>query len=249
INAMVISKQDLSWEVGFNASYNKNEITKLTAVDDPDYIGVQTGGFSGGVGNTIQIHSIGYPASSFFVYKQIFDAEGMPIEGVYEDTNRDGLITNDDRYRYEKPAPDVFMGLSTRLNYKNWDFSASGRINLGNYIYNNRWSGTSYSGLYDSSGGLRNISKSIKEAPFENPKYFSDFFVREASFARLDNVSLGYTFKNAFNDKMNLRVYGTAQNILVITNYEGRDPEVGNGIDNNIYPRPEIFMLGVSIDY
>jgi len=249
INAMVISREDLSWEVGFNASYNKNEIIKLTAIDDPTYIGVQTGGISGGVGNTIQIHSIGYPASSFFVYKQVFDDHGMPIEGLYEDTSRDGIITNDDRYQYKKAAPDVFMGLSTRLNYKNWDFSASGRVNLGNYVYNNLWSGTAYSNLYHSSGALSNISKSILKAPFENVKYFSDFYVREGSFARLDNVSLGYTFENAFNDKLNIRIYGTAQNVFVITDYEGLDPEVANGIDNNIYPRPTIFMLGVSIDY
>ncbi|MBN1819875.1 MAG: TonB-dependent receptor [Prolixibacteraceae bacterium] len=249
INSMIISQQDLSWEVGFNITYNKNKITKLTSIDDPDYIGVQTGGFSGGVGNTIQIHSVGYPAGSFFVYRQIFDENGMPIEGLYEDTSRDGIITNDDRYRYKKAAPDVFMGLSTRLNYKNWDFSASARINLGNYVYNNRWSGTSYSNLYDSSGSLRNISTSIEKAPFENPKYFSDFFVREASFGRLDNVNLGYTFKNAFEDKLNIRVFGSAQNVIVITNYEGLDPEVADGIDNNIYPRPTVFMLGVSIDY
>ncbi len=249
INAMAISKQDLSWEIGFNVSYNKNKITKLTAIDDPSYIGVETGGIAGGVGNNIQIHSVGYPASSFFVYKQIFDAEGMPIEGLYEDTSREGEITNDDRYRYKKAAPDVFMGFSSRLNYKNWDFSFAGRVNLGNYVYNNRWSGTAYSNLYNATGILSNISKSIEKAPFENVEYFSDFYVREASFGRLDNVSLGYTFKNAFNDNLNLRVYGTAQNVFVITNYEGLDPEVSNGIDNNIYPRPTTFMLGVSIDY
>jgi TonB-dependent starch-binding outer membrane protein SusC len=249
INAIAISRKDLSWEIGFNASYNKNEITRLTAIDDPNYIGVQTGGISGGVGNTIQIHSVGYPQSSFFVHKQVFDADGMPIEGLYEDTSRDGVITNDDRYRYKKAAPDVFMGFSSRLNYRNWDFSFSGRVNLGNYVYNNRWSGTAYSNLYHSTGALSNISTSIQKAPFENVKYFSDFFVREASFLRLDNISLGYTFKNAFNDKLNCRVFGTAQNVLVITDYEGLDPEVGNGIDNNIYPRPTVFMLGVSIDY
>ena len=250
INALPISKEDMSWEVGFNASYNENEITKLTANDDPTYIGVSTGGISGGVGNTIQIHSVGFPANSFFVYEQVYDEEGMPIEGLYVDRNGDGSITNDDKYRYKKAAPDVTMGFSSKLNYKDWDFSFNGRVNLNNYIYNNVWStSATYNNLYNSVGYLNNLGESVFDSGFENPKYFSDYYVQHASFLRLDNISLGYTFNNFYQERMSIRLYGTVQNVFVVTEYEGLDPEVSNGIDNNIYPRPRTFMLGVSIDY
>jgi len=246
----IISKEDLSWEVGFNATYNKNEITKLTAIDDPNYLGVYTGGISGAVGNTIQIHSVGYPANSFFVYEQVYDDNGTPIQGLYVDRNGDGQITGDDRYHYKKAAPDWFMGFNTKLDWKNWDFGFAGRINLGNYVYNNIWSSNgSLNNLYWSSNYLLNVNRNALETRFQNPEYFTDYYVKNASFLRLDNITIGHTFRNLNNDKMSIRLYGTAQNVFVITDYEGLDPEVSGGIDNNIYPRPRIFMMGLSIDY
>jgi len=249
ISAMAISKKDLTWEIGFNAAYQKTEITKLTANEDPKYIGVQTGGISGGVGNTIQIHSVGYAPNSFFVYEQVYDDEGKPIEGLFVDRNGDKVITNDDRYRYEKPSPDVFMGFSTKLNYKNWDFALNGRVSLGNYVYNNIWSGGSLAYVYQSTGVLNNIHENTDYTKFQNPKYFSDYFVQHASFLKLDNLNVGYTFTNFYNSRMKLRLYGTAQNLFTLTEYEGLDPEIGNGIDNNSYPRPRTFMFGVNIDF
>ena len=250
ILARPISKEDLSWEVGFNASYNINKITKLTATDDPNYLGVFTGGISGGVGNNIQIHSVGMPASSFFVYEQVYDENQNPIEGLYVDRNGDGQITGDDRYHYKKAAPDVFMGFNSKVNWKKWDFSFAGRVNLGNYVYNNVWSSSAtLNNLYWSTGYMNNVPSNALETRFQNPEFFSDYYVKDGSFMRLDNINLGYTFKNIHENKMNIRLYGTAQNVLVVTKYEGLDPEVGNGIDNNIYPRPKIFMIGVSIDY
>lgn len=245
-----ISKPELSWEIGFNATYNVNEITRLTATDDPNYLGVFTGGISGAVGNTIQIHSVGMPASSFFVYEQVYDENQKPIEGLYVDRNGDGEITGDDRYHYKKAAPDVYMGFNSKLNWKSWDFSFAGRVNLGNYVYNNVWSSSgSLNNLYWSSGYMNNVNQNALETRFQNPEYFTDYYVKNASFLRLDNISLGYTFNNLADDKLSLRLYGTAQNVFVVTQYEGLDPEVDNGIDNNIYPRPRVFMLGVSIDY
>jgi iron complex outermembrane receptor protein len=250
INAMAISKPDLSWEIGFNASYNENKITKLTANEDPNYIGVPTGGISGGVGNMIQIHSVGYPANMFFVYEQVYDVNGMPIEGLYVDRNEDGVITNDDRYRYEKATPDVFMGFSSKLYYKNWDFSFNGRVSLNNYVYNNVWSTqATYNNLYNSVGYLNNLNEAVFDSGFENPKYFSDYYVKHASFLKLDNISLGYTLNDVIRDRVTARIYGTVQNVFTITEYEGLDPEVGGGIDNNIYPRPTTFLMGVSIDF
>ncbi|HPF50259.1 MAG TPA: TonB-dependent receptor [Draconibacterium sp.] len=246
----IISKEDLSWEVGFNATYNKNEITKLTAIDDPTYLGVTTGGISGAVGNTIQIHSVGYPANSFFVYEQVYDEAGKPIQGLYVDRNGDGQITGDDRYRYKKSAPDWFMGFNTKVYYKNWDFGLAGRISLGNYVYNNVWSSNgSLNNLYWSSNYLLNVNQNALETRFQNPEYFSDYYVKDASFLRLDNVTIGHTFTNINKDKMSIRLYGTAQNLFVISRYKGLDPEVSSGIDNNIYPRPRVFMMGLSIDY
>ncbi len=250
IEGHIISKTDLSWKVGFNATYNENKITKLTATDDPNYLGVFTGGISGAVGNTIQIHSVGMPASSFFVYEQVYDDKQKPIEGLYVDRNGDGEITGDDRYHYKKAAPDVFMGFNSMVNYKAWDFSFAGRINLGNYVYNNVWSsGATLNNLYWSTGYMNNVPSNALDTRFQNPEFFSDYYVKDASFLRLDNISVGRTFKNLYNDRMDIRLYGSVQNVFVVSQYQGLDPEVGNGIDNNLYPRPRVFMLGVSIDY
>lgn len=250
INAKTISKADMVWEIGFNATYNENEITKLTATDDPEYLGVFTGGISGGVGNNIQIHSVGFPANSFYVYKQVYDEDGDPIEGLYVDTNGDDQLTVDDRYRYKKAAPDVFLGFSSFFQYQDWDFSFAGRVNLGNYVYNNVYSNNgTYSGLYNSVGYLNNVTTSLLDSKFSNPKYWSDYYMENGSFLRLDNLTLGYNLSNIINGISKIRLYGTVQNVLLITKYQGLDPEVSSGIDNNLYPRPRNFLFGVSVEF
>lgn len=249
ITGRLISNQDSYWEVGFNASHNVNEITKLTTVNSPDYIGVETGAISGGVGNTIQIHSVGFPRNSFYVYQQVYDENGNPIEGVYVDRNGDGTINESDKYRYEDPAPDFTLGLSSRYKYKNWDASFSARANVGNYVYNNVASGhTVYEFMYYSDGYLNNSMEAINDAQFNSAQYSSDYYVENASFLRMDNISVGYTFNNLFDQGTTLRVSSTIQNAFVITNYSGLDPEVFSGIDNNIYPRPRSFILGLSLN-
>ncbi len=248
INAMAISKKDLTWEIGFNAAYQKTEITKLTANEDPNYIGVETGGI-GGIGNTIQIHTVGYPPNSYFVYEQVYDEAGKPIEGLFVDRNGDKVITIDDRYRYKKPTPDVFMGFSTKLNYKNWDFALNGRVSLGNYVYNNVWSGQSYQYVYQSTGVLNNAHEIANYIKFQNVSPWSDYFVQNAAFLKLDNMNFGYTFTNFYNHRMKIRLYGTAQNLFTLTEYEGLDPEIADGIDNYFYPRPRTFTFGVNIDF
>ena len=250
INAKPISKTDMYWEVGFNATYNKNEITKLTLYEDPTYIGVPTGGISGGVGNNIQVHTVGYPAYSFFVYQQVYDESGDPIEGLYVDRNGDGVLSVDDKYRYKKATPDVYLGFSSFFQYKNFDFSFAGRVNIGNYIYNNQYSSNgTYSGLYNSVGYLNNSTTSLLDTKFSNPRYFSDYYMENGSFLRLDNMTLGYNFKNLQGGNLGLRLYASVQNVFVITKYQGLDPEVGNGVDNNLFPRPRTFMLGLSLEY
>lgn len=241
---------DMFWEVGFNLTYNQNEITKLTAAEDPTYQGVETGGIAGGVGNNIQIHSVGFPSSSFYVWEQVYDEDGYPIEGLYVDRNQDGIVNDEDKYRYENPAADVFMGFSSRFTYKQWEFSFAGRVNIGNYVYNNISSQYGvYSNLYNSVGYLNNVTPSLYDTRFNNPKYRSDFYLENASFMRMDHITLGYTFENLMQDKLNMYVYGTVQNAFVITKYSGLDPEVTDGIDNNVYPRPRTFVLGLNINF
>jgi iron complex outermembrane receptor protein len=246
----IISTENMAWEVGYNVSFNKNEITRLTATDDPNYKGVFVGGIGGGVGNTIQIHTVGYPVNSFYIYEQVYDNAGKPIEGLYVDRNGDGKISELDKYQYHKPAPDVFMGINSRFSYKNWDLSFSGRVSLGNYVYNNVNSGNGVSAyMYNGVGYATNVVSDAVYTGWSSPRYWSDYYIEDASFFRMDNINLGYQFKNVASSKMNLYVSLTAQNAFVISKYKGLDPEVFNGIDNNFYPRPRIFLLGLKLDF
>ncbi|HNS29872.1 MAG TPA: TonB-dependent receptor [Tenuifilaceae bacterium] len=244
----IVSK-DLYWEVSLNVTHNENKITKLTAVDDPTFLGVETGGISGGVGNHIQLHSIGYPSSTFFVYEQIYDSEGLPIEGLYVDRDGDGAITEADRYWFKNPAPDVFFGFGSRLEYKKFDFSFVARVNLGNYVYNNVSSNSGvYSDLWHTTGFLRNLNNAY-DFNFNSYQYFSNYYIENASFLKVDNISLGYNFDNIGIKKMNFRVSAIVQNAFVITKYRGLDPEIFGGIDNNIYPRPRTFIFGLTVNF
>jgi iron complex outermembrane receptor protein len=246
LNANVLRKQRLSWDFGFNVTANRNEITKLTASDDPAYNGILVGGISGGVGNTVQIHSVGFPANSFYVYEQVYDENGAPVEGLYVDRNEDGIVNSDDLYRLENSAPDYFFGFTSNLTFGNFDFSFAGRANLGNYAYNNIQSGTSFANLYHPTGYLGNVNPIASYLDFRNPQYLSDYFIQDASFLRLDHITLGYNLTNLVKKMEFLKVFATVQNPLLITDYKGVDPELDNGIDNNIYPRTRTLLFGVN---
>jgi iron complex outermembrane receptor protein len=252
VNAHPVVTKDWDWTLGFNVSYNKNTITKMTINDDPEYIGALHGGIDGPTGYNIMIHAVNRPFNSFFVYEQIYNPDGTPIEGAYVDQNNDRKIDEKDLTYYKKAAPDVFMGLSSQLNYKNWDLSLALRGSFGNYAYNNvqsnreAWGGSQ---MYDPSGFLKNRMNSAEKTNFFTGGYLSDYYVQNASFIRMDNITLGYTFDRLF-DQLNARVYATVQNPFVITKYSGLDPEFGNdGIDQNIYPRPRIYMIGLSLNF
>ncbi|MDN5330418.1 MAG: TonB-dependent starch-binding outer membrane protein SusC [Bacteroidales bacterium] len=251
INAKPFVEKEFAWDFGFNVTYNKNKITKLTATDDPTYIGVLTGGISGGVGNTIQIHSVGYPANSFFVYEQVYDPNGKPIEGLYVDRNKDGKITDDDRYHYKKPSPDVYLGINSRMDIGNWDIVFSGRAQFGNYVYDNFSSNNAtYERLYRPEGPyLANTAANVNEAGFNSPQYLSDYYIKNASFFKLDNLSIGYTFNKLWNASSKLRISGTVNNVFTITKYKGLDPEIFNGIDYSMYPRTRVFVLGLNLNF
>lgn len=251
INAKPILEKDMKWEIGFNAAFNRNEVTKLTAIDDPTYLGVFTGGISGGVGSTIQIHSVGYPTYSFFVFEQVYDQNGKPIEGLYVDRNKDGQITDDDRYQYRKPAPDLTLGIYSKYDYKNWSFSFSGRANFGNYVYDNFSSNNAtYERLYRPEGPyLSNVAANVNEAGFYDPQYTSDYYIQDASFFKLDNVTLGYAFNDILGKNTNLSLSATVNNVFTITKYGGIDPEIFSGIDNLMYPRTRAFVLGLNFSF
>lgn len=248
-----IAKEDMSWDVGVNFTYNKNEITKLTASDDPNYLGYKVGDIAGGVGNTVQIHSVGKPAFSYFVYEQVYDANGKPIQGMFVDRDGDGEITDDDRYHYKDPNPDFIIGLNSMFRYKDFDFSFSGRLYLGNYIYNNvEAENAVYERLYRAEGPyLSNINTEVVETEFENPQYLSDYYIQDGSFFKMDYMTVGYNFNDigGGDTPFNLRLSFTVNNAFMITQYKGLDPEIYLGIDNNIYPRPRAYVFGVGLTF
>ena len=247
LNTRPISKPDMSLEVGFNLSYNQNKITKLLLTDDPTFIGILEGDAFTGIK---QVTRVGSAAHSFFLNKQVYDANGNPIEGMYADlSGQGGTVSgnNADRYVSKNPAPDYLLGFSFRFAYKNFDFSGSARASLGNYVYNLVAAGASYDQMYQI-GYWKNFTKALDKTQFVKRQFSSDYFVENASFFRLDNLSAGYNFNKIYG-KMSARVSLTAQNLLTITKYTGLDPEVSGGIDNNFYPRPRVYMLGLSLTF
>ncbi|MCI4667956.1 MAG: SusC/RagA family TonB-linked outer membrane protein [Bacteroidia bacterium] len=247
INATPVKTDKVSWDFGFNVNFNQNEIIKLIATDDSSYQGVFTGGIAGGVGNTIQIHSVGFPASSFFVYEQVYDENNIPIEGLVVDRNGDGQITPNDRYRLNQPAPTAVFGFTSSLYLGDFSFLFAGRANVGNYIYNNVWSSfTNLNGIYNSTDFLNNRSTESTAIDFMDSQFFSDHFIRDGSFLRLDHITVGYDFSSMVDKIQMLNLNVVVQNPFVLTQYEGIDPEIFGGIDNNIYPRSRTIMIGVN---
>ena len=244
VNGKIISNENMFWELGFNATYNENEITELY-----DGASIPTGDIAGGVGNLIQEQAVGQPRNTFYVYEQIYDNDGMPIEGLYVDRNGDGEITTADKYYFHDPNADFYFGLSSNFSYKEWSFSFAGRANFGNYMYNNVQSENGwYNRMYRPEGPyLGNIVSSITNTNFEHTQYWSDYYIQDASFFRMDNITLSYTFNNLLQNNLNLQLSATVNNAFVITNYDGIDPEVNRGIDNNVYPRTRIWMFGVNL--
>ncbi|MBN2349587.1 MAG: SusC/RagA family TonB-linked outer membrane protein [Bacteroidales bacterium] len=253
LTARPVTKPDFSWVLGANLTYNQREITKLNKTDDPLDEGVETGTTisGGGLNSYVQIHTVGQAPNSFYTFQQVYDAEGNPIEGVYVDRSGEGgdIASNSrNKYHNHNPNPDYLIGINSRLNYKNLDFSFSGRISLGNYLYNNGANGT-YANLYSNDIFFNNMRTAAADIGFEGGgEPWSDIYVQNASFFKMDNITLGYTFGRLF-DKLDTRLSFTVQNAFIITEYEGLDPEIQSGIDNNIYPRPRTFLLSLNINF
>nr|WP_315243514.1 TonB-dependent receptor [uncultured Flavobacterium sp.] len=257
IQSDIIKNDKLNWNLAFNATYIDQKISDLGATV-PGFQGYITGDIiAGGTGNQVLINSEGYAPNSFFVFEQLYDANKRPIQGAYADRNGDGAINDADRYKFHKPAPDYTFGLFSTLNYKKFDFTMNWRASLGNYIYDNVSSDKGYveAGLRRQTD-LSNITTDYYNTGFTTEsnsngtqRVFSDYFVKDASFIKLDNIMLGYTFDKTLIKAASLRVTAGIQNVFVLTKYNGLDPEKFNGIDNNVYPRARTFLFGVNANF
>jgi TonB-dependent starch-binding outer membrane protein SusC len=250
LNTSPIRKQNFSWDFGFNVAYNTIEITNIFESTDPNFKGIPTSSVND---TKVGRHFVGYSPYVFYVSKQVYDpSTGKPIEGLYEDLNRDGVVDDKDVYFYKKPAADFTFGINTQFAYKKFSLGLAAHGSIGNYLYNQ----------YDATSGLLrnvqnplnfigNVSKNYLESGFSNARYSSDYYIQNASFFRLDNINLGYNVGSILKNKASLRISGSVQNVFVVTKYKGLDPENSSseGLDNNIYPRPRIISLGASIDF
>lgn len=247
LNLIPVSQKDVFLTLGFNFTYNQNKVTKLLLTDDPTYLGDLIGDAFTGIN---RVSRVGYPVSSFFLNKQVYSSDGYPIEGLYVDLSGKGGTVNGNnnaKYIYKNPAPDYVMGFSGRFNYKNLDLSFSSRANIGNYVLNMIAAGSSYDQMYQI-GYWKNMPTYLSDSRFVKRQFTSDYFVNNASFFKIDNVSAGYRIENLVG-KMSTRISITVQNLLTVTKYEGIDPEVDGGIDNNFYPRPRTYMLGLNLTF
>ncbi|WP_255510476.1 SusC/RagA family TonB-linked outer membrane protein [Flavobacterium sp. GSA192] len=246
---IIKNKNGLKWNVNFNSTFIKTEIKSL-ALGQDQLVGT-TGAGAGG-GSTAQIHRVGYTPFSFYVYKQIYDTNGKPIEGAYADLNADNIINDADLYIHHNGMPTVTMGFASNINYKNIDLSFNMRASLGNYVYNGANATRAQYNLLRNSSVVSNLPTSVLDTNFKSTEnvLLSDYYVENASFLKMDNVSLGYTFEDIFNSSSSIRLSASVQNVFTITKYSGLDPEVfSNGIDNSITPRPRTFLVGANVKF
>lgn len=254
VNAVAIQSKDFTWELGYNITWNKSEITKLTVGYNPAYPGINAGSATYDNGAVLQKHQVGSSPSTFWVYQQVYDANGKPIQNTFVDRNKDGQITEADRYMTNKsPMPKVFMGLSSQFTYKKWDLGFNLRANLGNYVYNAFAADNSTIGnVNTSTGSISNFDSVIYTTGFtglsNNMQRTSDYFLENASFLKMDNVTLGYTFDKFITNKLAGRLSFSVQNVFTITNYSGLDPEC-SAIDQNLWPRSRTYTLGLNLNF
>lgn len=248
LSAIPVQKNDFEWNVGFNFTYNNSKVTNLTAVDDPNFF-VEQGWIEGSTGNNIQAHTVNRTPFSYRVFKQVYDKAGKPLEGVYADLNGDGQITDEDRYYYQSPMPKVLLGFSTGINYKNWNFATTLRANLDNYVYDNVSSNMGISNnVLNPINILNNAPVDLLNTNFYVNQFFSDYYVHNASFLKMDNLTVSYNLGEVWKGS-NLSISGSLQNVFTISKYKGIDPEISSGIDNRFYPRPRTYVIGLNLSF
>lgn len=253
LNLQPVKNNKVVWDLNLNATYNENKITNLTSVPNPNYPGNQYNGISGGTGNTILINTVGLPIGSFYVYKQVYDQSGKPIDGLFADLNRDGVINQKDLYQYKNINPNYLFGASTNVKINNFNVGFVMRASIGNYVYNNTFSSTgTVRNILNPIGYLNNGSTNLLESGISGSgdKFFlSDYYIQNASFLKMDNAYVNYLVGKVFNNSATLTLNANVQNVFVITKYTGLDPEISSGVDNNFYPRPRIYSLGLNLRF
>lgn len=245
VNAIAIQSKDFTWEVGYNITWNDSKITKLTTTFNPDYQGIDAG--------TNQKHQVGEMPGTFYLYQQVYDENGKPIQNAFVDRNNDGQITEADRYlTHKSPMAKVYMGFSSQFSYKKWDLGFNLRANFGNYVYNGVASGNSTSNNYGGKGFITNLYNGFQDTGFTllntSEQMASDYFLENASFLKMDNLTLGHSFQNLFAAKLSGRISASVQNVFTISKYSGLDPECG-AIDSNIWPRPRTYTIGLNLNF
>ena len=251
LTGVLVETKDMSWTAGVNMAYNNNKVTKLTASDE-NATGIEKGEVDGGITNKVQLIQVGYPMLSYYMYQQVYDSEGNPINGVYVDRNNDGQITPDDKYITRKPDPDYTFGFNTNFSWKNWTAALSGHASIGNWVYNNVASNTEMLADLWTNSFVSNRLVSATKSMFTQAQYVSDYYLEDGSFLKLDNFTIGYTFPKLFSlnadRSASLNIFGTVQNICTFTKYSGIDPEVYGGIDGTVYPRPRTYVAGIKLN-
>jgi len=250
LNFAAIKNNDVKWDFGFNVSYNKRKVTNLTL--SPDAGGkVGAGDITGGTGVTIKYNAVNEIPGSFFVYKQVYDGNGKPLEGVYQDLNGDGVVNSSDQYFYKSPDPTLTFGFSSSFSYKRWTLSTLLRASLGNYVYDNISSNFGIrSNIMSPAGVINNTVADFLNTGFTNNQFLSDYYIKNASFLKMDNLGLAYDAGKIFrNRNTTLRITANCQNVFVVSKYKGVDPELTDGIDYKLYPRPRTYTLGLNVGF
>ncbi|MBT2558170.1 SusC/RagA family TonB-linked outer membrane protein [Hymenobacter sp. ISL-91] len=252
VSGSPVRSQDWNWDVNFNVAYNENKITDLGPQQE-GFAGYQVAGVPGNTGTFIALHTVGAPSNSFNVLQQVYDGNDRPIEGVYVDRNGDGAISTADNYLYKQPAPKAVFGFTSNVAYKQVNLSFLLRSNVGNYVYNATAANlANFTNANTSTGFLQNLPADVRNTGFTSQQFFSDYYIQNASFLRLENVTLGYNVGKIFSEKANLRLTAAVQNAFLITKYKGVEPEIGGnnderGVDNNFYPRARTFTFGLNL--
>ena len=248
LNATPIQTKDWEWNLSYNFTWQNMKVKNLSLIKGGSQTNVKVGPSIDAY--QFQVLSEGYEPYMFYVYHQLYDSKtGKPIEGAYADLNNDGEINESDLYRYHSPAPKYIMGLSTSLRYKQLTLGMSFRANIDNYVYNGMGMSTgAFETVSYNNSQLNNLNTSFLKTGFKTRQYLSDYYVENASFLKLDNLSLSYNV-GKINKWASLTVSAMVQNVFTITGYSGTDPEVPNGMDNSFYPRPRTYSLSLGLQF
>ncbi len=255
VNGVPVQTSSWSVRIGFNGTFQDTEFTKLNPTEDKNYY-IETGTVSKGTGGYLCRQMVGYAPYTYYTYEQKYDAEGRPVQNEFVDRDKNGVITENDRYMTGKSAmPKFYYGMNLKVSYRDWDFGLNGHGAAGTWVFNDFASANSTASLDLNAGSLPNQARLVKKTGFVAPnsaqQWYSDYFLENASFFRLDDINLGYTFRGIGRWETDIRLALGVQNVFVLTGYSGMDPEVisENGIDGTIWPRPRTYSLRLNVNF